>query len=56
MKLFETPEMNISVFENENVITTSGGGQQQTAVDKAMTDAHNGAVAGSVGTLQVDLW
>ena len=54
MKKFETPEMNISVFENENVVTTSGG--QMTAVDKAMADAQNGAVSGSVGTLSVDLW
>lgn len=56
MKKIETPEMNISVFENENVITTSGGGQQMTAVDKAKTDAENGAIAGSVGTLEVDIW
>ena len=56
MKIFETPEMKISVFEKENVMTASGGGQQQTAVDKAMADARNGAVAGSVGTLEVDLW
>ena len=54
MKIFETPEMKISVFEKENVMTASGG--QTTAVDKAMADAQNGAVAGSVGTLQVDLW
>ena len=57
MKIFKTPEMKISVFENENVITASGGGQQQTAVDKAMADANNGTtIAGSAGTLQVDLW
>ena len=55
MKIFETPEMKISVFENTDIVTTSGG-QQQTAVDKAMADARNGAVAGSVGTLSVDLW
>ena len=54
MKIFETPEMKISVFENTDVVTTSG--VQTTAVDKAMADARNGAVEGSVGTLQVDLW
>lgn len=55
MKIFETPEMNISVFESENVVTTSGG--QTTAVDNAMADANDGTtIAGSAGTLQVDLW
>ena len=57
MKIFETPEMKISVFENTDIVTTSGGGQQQTAVDKAMADANDGTtIAGSAGTLQVDLW
>ena len=55
MKRFETPELKISVFENENVVTTSGGGQT-TAVKQAIADAQNGAVEGSVGTLSVDLW
>ncbi|MBQ3425792.1 MAG: hypothetical protein IJH37_01470 [Clostridia bacterium] len=60
MKMFETPELKISVFENENAVTTSGGGPQTTAVEQAMNDAQNGAVEGSVegsvGTLSVDLW
>ncbi len=56
MKMFETPELKISVLENENAVTTSGGGPQTTAVEQAMNDAQNGAVEGSVGTLSVDLW
>ena len=58
MKIFETPEMKISVFESENVVTTSGNaGQQTTAVQKALDDAKDGTtIAGSAGTLSVDLW
>lgn len=55
MKIFETPEMNISVFENTDIVTTSG--VQTTAVDKAIADANDGTtIAGSAGTLSVDLW
>ena len=53
MKIFETPEMKISVFENENVITTSGG-STPTAVELATADSVY--IEGTAGTLQVDLW
>ena len=58
MKIFETSEMKISVFESENVVTTSGNaGQQTTAVQQALDAANDGTtIAGSVGTLEVDLW
>ena len=50
--------MKISVFESENVVTTSGNaGQQTTAVQQALDAANDGTtIAGSVGTLEVDLW
>lgn len=55
MKIFETPEMNISIFESENVITASG--PATTAVDQAVAAANDGTtIAGSAGTLVVDLW
>ena len=54
MKIFETPRMDISVFESENVLTVSGGGQQLTAVEKASADAER--INGTAGTLTVDLW
>lgn len=53
MKIFETPEMNISIFESENVVTASGGAPATTAVDQAQADAAN--IAGTAGTLVVDL-
>ncbi len=58
MKIFETPEMEISVFESENVVTASGGaGQQDTAVQQALAAAQDGTtISGSAGTLMVDLW
>ena len=53
MKKFETPKMIISVFERENVVTTSGG-STTTAVQLATADSAN--IAGSAGTLLVNLW
>ena len=47
---FENPIMNISMFELENVVTTSGGGgtpgtELQTAAAKAQTALENKSVA-----------
>ena len=53
MKKFETPKMIISVFESENVVTTSGG-STLTAVQLATADSDY--IEGTAGTLQVDLW
>ena len=53
MKKFETPKMIISVFESENVVTTSGG-STPTAVELATADSVY--IDGTAGTLQVDLW
>ena len=55
MKRFNTPKINISIFESENVVTTSGAGTETTAVDQALQAANSGAIADSAGTLQVDL-
>lgn len=54
MKLFVTPEMNISIFESENVVTTSGSTPTSTAVDQAQVDAAN--IAGTSETVVVNLW
>ena len=52
MKKFETPKMIISVFESENVVTTSGG-RTPTAVELATADSVN--IKDTAGTLLV-LW
>ncbi len=37
MKKFEVPEINISMFIRENIITTSEGPTKQSALDAAKT-------------------
>ena len=58
MKIFETPEMKISVFESENVIMASdgsGSGQQVSAAQQAINIANDGTtIVGSAGTLSLD--
>ena len=41
MKLFEAPELKITMFRRENILTVSGGQEttQQSALDKAKAAA-----------------
>ena len=55
MKRYEDPIINVSLFDIENIVTTSGGAGPspvETAVDQA-TAAATTLVEGSRGTLTV---
>ena len=51
MKIFETPLMNISVFDVEDVITTSNGAE--TAAKTALTSGDN-SLLGNRAALDVN--
>lgn len=44
MKKFEVPEINISMFIRENIITTSEGPTKKSAVEAAAASLSNGGV------------
>lgn len=45
MKKFEVPEINISMFIRENIITTSEGPGNQSAVEAATASLTTGGLA-----------
>ena len=53
MRIFEKPEMRISRFMRENILTESSTQQQTTAVEKAVAAADN--IANTAGTFIVDI-